>query len=385
MAFKDLHKLKKVIVVEKEFIKTSHLVVGKDIFALSVYKKLQDKYGPENVRLLSEDAILKSDLMPKGPSSLRGQYNQQILRELYPSAIRETGSEQALFYKDMAWKSFGGRSKSEALKFNEEFFCSSRFDIEATEIFPELKNTEEFLAELNQQAYQVRLKSIARAGEEFGDGFKVECINGTEFLCEKLYFGQSPYQYLQFYTETNELSDAFIEFCESTKTPSALFVKFVFDKPITDIKETLFIPLSYTHEWGHFVGEFSTNTHDTNDEQVIEFIHFLDEDQASEEDISRVIRLLKKNMEKIFEKFSSIKAREYIVLEQEIGCLKIDDTLFSKALQSEKNEAKNLFLLGINAPIDHTQCEELSFEYSKQGVDILARALLVHTLVTKKI
>jgi hypothetical protein len=378
MAFKDLHKLKKVVVVEKEFIKAPHLVVGKDIFALSIYKALQEKYGKDQVRLLSEGAILKSDLLPKGPSSIRGESNQKIIQELYPQAIGEIGASVALFYKDMTWKSFGGRSKPEALKFNEEFFTTTRFNVDAEVIFPELANAEEFVSALNTEAYQVRLKSIHRSGE----GFKVECLNGTEFECEKLYFGQSPYQYLEFYTNKNELSDVFLEFCESTKTPSALFVKFIFEKEISDIKETLFIPLSYTHDWGHFVGEFNTLK---NGEQEIEFIHFLDEDQASEEDISRVIRLLKKNMEKIFDKFSKTKVREYIVLEQEIGCLKIDNDLFTRSLSEGKNESKNLFLLGINAPIVDTQCEDMSFEYSKSEVDVLARALLVHSILLKKI
>jgi hypothetical protein len=378
MAFKDLHKLKKVVVVEKEFIKAPHLVVGKDIFALSIYKALQEKYGKDQVRLLSEGAILKSDLLPKGPSSIRGESNQKIIQELYPQAIGEIGASVALFYKDMTWKSFGGRSKPEALKFNEEFFTTTRFNVDAEVIFPELANAEEFVSALNTEAYQVRLKSIHRSGE----GFKVECLNGTEFECEKLYFGQSPYQYLEFYTSKNELSDVFLEFCESTKTPSALFVKFIFEKEISDIKETLFIPLSYTHDWGHFVGEFNTLK---NGEQEIEFIHFLDEDQASEEDISRVIRLLKKNMEKIFDKFSKTKVREYIVLEQEIGCLKIDNDLFTRSLSEGKNESKNLFLLGINAPIVDTQCEDMSFEYSKSEVDVLARALLVHSILLKKI
>jgi hypothetical protein len=281
----------------------------------------------------------------------------------------------------MTWKSFGGRSKPEALKFNEEFFTTSRFNIDTGGLFPELASVDEFLATLNTEAYQVRLKSIQRSD----DGFKVECLNGTEFECEKLYFGQSPYQYLEFYTHKNELSDTFIEFCESTKTPSAICVKFVFEKPITDIKETLFIPLSYTHEWGHFVGEFNLVKNGNKDEQEIEFIHFLDEDQASEEDISRFIRLLKKNMEKIFEKYSKTKALEYIVLEQEIGCLKIDDDLFMKSVSASKNESKNLFFLGINAPIVDTQCEDLNFEYSKKEVNILARALLNHSILTKKI
>jgi hypothetical protein len=377
MAFKDLHKLKKVIVVEKEFIVVPHLVIGKDIFALSIYKSLQEKYGRENVRLLSEDAILKSDLLPKGPSTIRGEENKKVIQGLFPDAIKPISDEAAMFYKDMAWKHFGGRSKPEALKFNEEFYTSPRFDIEAEKIFPELAHADEFIAQINEEAYQVRIKSISRNGE----GFFIECLNGTEFNCEKLYFGQSPFQYLQFYTNKKDLSDAFIEFCESTKTPSALFVKFVFEGILSPVKETLFIPLSYTHEWGHFVGEFN----EVNRDQFIEFIHFIDEDQSSEEEISRVIRLLKKNMEKIFDKFSKINAREFIVLEQEIGCLNIDNDLYAKALAFGKTETKNLFLLGINAPIVETRCEDACFEYSQGGISVLARALLVHSILSKKI
>jgi hypothetical protein len=385
MAFKDIHKLKKVVVVEKEFIDVPHLVVGKDIFAINLYKELQQKYGPEKVRLLSEDEILKSDLLPKGPSTLRGEANQSLVKNLYPEAVISEGHDLAMFYKDMAWKSFGGRSKSEALKFNEEFYTSSRFDVDSEKIFPELAQSDDYLAKVNSEAYQLRIKTIKRDGESF----TVECLNGTEFKCEKLYFGQSPYQYLQFFANKNELSDKFIEFCESTKTPSALFVKFIFEKPVTDMKETLFIPLSYTHEWGHFVGEFNSSTAgsvgDTNDEQEIEFIHYIDEDSSSEEDISRIIRLLKKNMEKIFEKYSKIKAREYIVLEQEIGCLKIDDSLFASVAEAGVSDTNNLFFVGINAPIVDTQSDALSFEYSQKGVDILARALLVNSILHKKI
>ena len=382
MAFKDLHKLKKIAVVEKENINVTHLVVGKDIFALSLYKVLVEKHGSENVRLLSEDTVLKSDLWIKGPGSVRGSANQKVLEELYPQAIVARFEENSIFYKDMAWKSFGGRSKPEALKNNEEFYTSARFEIDPTKIFPELESSESFLEEINKVAYQVRLKAIKRAG----DGFVVECINGTEFTCEKLYFGQSPFQYLKFYSQKNELSDHFIEFCEGVKTPSALFMKYVLEKPVSDVKETMFIPLSYTHDWGHYVGEFKeVSQAQSGPTQEIEFIHFVDEDQVSEEDVSRIIRSLKKNMEKIFEKFSKIKFQEFISLESEIGCLKIDDHLFHESLVGAKDEVKNLFFLGINAPIVDTQSEKAMFEYSKKEVSILARALLVHHFLLKKI
>lgn len=369
MAFKDLHKLKKINVVAKETIHVAHLVVGKDIFALSKYASLVSEFGEESVRLLSQDPILSADLYSKGPSTLRGESNINVFKALYPEAVAFEHAENAMFYKDMTWKSFGGRSKSEVLKYEEEFFTTGRIEADYSKIFNHTENTEEFLAKLNEEAYQVKIKKINRNSD---DHFVVECINGTEFICEKLYMGLSPSQYLEFYEDKHALSDIFIEFCESTKTTSALFVKFELKKPITDMKETLLIPLSYTHNWGHFVGEFK----EENGKVVIEFMHYMDEHMSSEEDVSRIIRLLKKSMEKIFTDFSKNKLQEFIAIESEIPCLKIDDNLFHKSLESGKDEMKNLILLGINAPLVMQQCDSYTFEYSLEKINGVVRGLI---------
>lgn len=365
MGFKDIHKLKKIVEIQKEFIEIPHLVVGKDMFAVSIYRDLVLKYGRENVRLLSEDQILSSDSMIKGPGTIRGEENKKVIHDLFPESIVTKILKPSIFYKDMSWKAFGGRSKPEALKFDEEFFTGSRFEIP----MPEVENIED--------SYQVKIKSIAKKENRF----LIECINGTEFSCEKLYFGKSPYHYMHLFSDKSMLSDRFIQFCESTQTSSALVVKFVFEKPLSDIEETMFIPLSYTHDWGHFIGEFKT----VGAQQTIEFIHFIDEDHTSEEEISRTIRQLKKSLEKIFEKFSSSKMEEYIAIEHEIGCLKIDDRAYNECLESDKKNTDNLFFIGINAPIINAHCKEALCEYSAKNISFLARGLLVQKLFQKKI
>ena len=377
MAYKDLHKLKKIAVVEKEIIKTPFLVVGKDIFSLSLYKDIKKNKGLDQVRLLSEDIISEADLFPKGPSTLRGETNQKLFKEVYPQVEISKSIDNALFYKEMAWKSFGGRSKSEILKYDEGFYTGDRIDLDFNSAFSDFYINADQLAEINSQAYQVKIKSVKKSGE----GFIVECINGTEFHTEELFFGLSPYKYLQFYKEKNELSDEFMQFCESTKTSSALFVKFLFtDNPLSEMKETLFIPLSYTHDWGHFIGEFKSK----NGHQEIEFMHFLEDQIVSEEDVSRIIRLLKKSMEKIFPSFLKINVQEFIALEQEIGCLKIDDSFFKQALESSKKETNNLTFIGINAPITEEHGGIGSFEYSKETLNNLMRGLIIHENLTKK-
>jgi hypothetical protein len=365
MAFKDIQKLKKITEIEKEFIQVPHLVVGKDMFAVAMYRDLVAKYGAENVRLLSEDKITANDSMIKGPGTIRGEENQKVIHDLFPDSLVHKFTKPSIFYKDMTWKAFGGRSKSEALKFDEEFFTATRYEIPMEEI-PNIEDS-----------YLVKIKSITKRDERF----LVECINGTEFSAEKLYFGKSPYHYMNLFSDKNLLSNRFIQFCESTQTSEALVVKFIFDKPISDIEETMFIPLSYTHEYGHFVGEFKS----VGAQQLIEFLHFIDADQTSEEDISRIIRQLKKSLEKIFEKFLSANSDEFIAIEHEIGCLKIDDQAYDESLATDKMNTDNLFFIGINAPIADAHCKEALCEYSKKDISFLARGLLVQKLFQKKI
>lgn len=267
MAFKDIHKLKKIVEIQKENIDIPHLVIGKDVFAISIYRHLVNKFGENQVRLLSEDRITFSDLYFKGPSTIRSVDNINYMKSHFNLDSIVEISQLPLFYKDLTWKSFGGRSKSETLKFDEDFYVSKRLDINEKMLFDWLENSDHFLNSLNEKAYQVKIKNL-----NFEAGiFFIECVNGTEFKAENLYFGKSPAYFLKKYSEKNHLSDKFIQFCESTVSPSALFIKYVFDKPISDLNETLFIPLSYTHEWGHFVGEFKL----VEGKQSAEFIHFI--------------------------------------------------------------------------------------------------------------
>jgi hypothetical protein len=377
MAFKDIHKLKKIVEIQKEFIEIDYLVIGKDVYSVAIYRELVNKYGSDKVRLLSEDTINASDIYLKGPSTLRGDANKEVVKNLFPSIESIAVESNSIFYKDLAWKSFGGRSKPETLKFDEEFYVNSRMNISEMDIFDWITTEENFYEELNQNAYKVKVKNINYNDEKF----TVECINGTEFKTNKLYCGKSPSYFLKHYSELSHLSNNFVQFCESTTSVSALFVKYVFDKPLSDLKETMFIPLSYTHEHGHYVGEFKT----ANGLQSAEFLHYVDENHASEEDISRIIRGLKKGFEKIFENFGKINFREFIALEDEIACLKIDDNSFNESLTSDKNMLNHLTFIGENAPLHLTWHDTYTFEYSDKSVSHMARALFVHKEILKNI
>lgn len=379
MAFKDIHKLKKIVEVEKEHIIVDHLVVGKDVYAVHLYLELKEKYGEKNVRLLSEDKVSANDLYFKGPSKIRGQKNIEKIKELYPNIEFNEMASSAIFYKDLAWKSFGGRSKPEAFKYDEEFYTKARIDIDETALFSWITREEKFYTDLNESSYHVKVKSI-----DYKDSkFFVECINGTEFESSKLYFAKSPSMFLKLFLNSSlsKLTNSFIQFAEKTRSVSVLNLKYVFDKPLSDILETMFIPLSYTHEWGHYIGEFRAE----DKKSTAHFLHFIDEDHTSEEDVSRIIRGLKKSFEKIFENFSKNNFSEYIFLEDENACLNIDDQMYFSSVLERDIFNSSLFFIGENAPVERAGCDTESFDDSREGLSHTARALAAHKNVVKNL
>ena len=201
--------------------------------------------------------------------------------------------------------------------------------------------------------------------------FEVELSNSDVLKCEHLYWGGGPRSFLDSYGNKRELSNEFITFCEEATAPAALYIQIEFNKPITDKSETLFIPLSYTHEWGHFVGEFKDLE---GGRQRGEFVTFMDISHTNEQEISKKIRLLKKNLEKIFGENASDFDSEFIKLSETSPCLKIDDKLF-KGLSSDW---KNLSMASFNAPMENCSKSVESYEDSSVEFCFFARAAYRH-------
>lgn len=373
-----------------------HLVIGEDVFSVALFCALVGKFGENEVGWICSHELTENDIALLGPSTLRGNTNLEKLKTYFPDKDIALNEHPALFYKDMKWKDFGGRAKSEKLLWSEEYFTSARCDIDLSEYLNCLEEAN-LLENVNSKRMDYKVKSIVhKVPDDLAEpaNFEVLVASGELVSTENLYWGMGPSGYLDLYSNKNDLSNEFIEFCESTQTPTALYMRYDYEKPITDMKETLFIPLSYTHEWGHFVGEFSEIevavekreglVEDEDDEiearatvkkvQRAEFVTFMDIGHTSEDDISKKIRLFKKNLEKIFGEKSAHFSSEFIKLDSSSGCLNIDDELGKVAL--EKNQNLNFF--GFNAPLQHFNTVEKSCEDSTEHTSFLSRALSRH-------
>lgn len=365
MGYSVLKKLKKEEITnfEKSYIKI--VVYVQDIFDLIAYKRLKDEHG-EHVKFVSDAPISRDSFLTRGPQAIRGEGALEFLKSRFPSFEFTLRDFPSLFYKEGDWKDFNGRAKSEKLLAGEEFFTWKAIDFDLLSHFSFLAD-ESFWSEVESERLPERIVNIHR--EENTEDmispvhWALECGSGKVLECSELIFGGSPQALLNLIRDKNPLSDSFMEFCESTRSSAELAIRFNFKSPLHSGGETFFIPLSYTHDWGHFVGEFK------GDEA--HFVHFFESNETSEEEVSRKLKLLKKSLEKIFPDFNQKYMAEYLVLRPESGCLKIDD----KAYFEIKDCPKYLHFIHRNAPLVYSRQELGSCEDSGGAVLFDARAI----------
>ncbi len=340
----------------------ANLVVGGDIYALATYKTLCEKYGRENVLLLNSRPISMDDLKIQGPSTLRGKANLSVFNHLYPELNSSLEGSDSYFFKESRLHPFKGRAKPEKLLWGEEFFSTPRVDYNPFILFPYLNDPNFFLA-LN-----IQVDSIISISQE--ENFEIKTASGKNITSQNLYFGDGPYQFAKLFTPKEKLSNDFLQFCEETKSPLSLKIKFIFSSPVTENLSTIFIPLSQTYEMGHFVGEFKFE--DTK--QIGNFIHFIDLSHSSEEEIGKRIRLLKRNLEKIIPNFKKISYKEYISLSHKTPPTSISDEKF----ENVSHEVKNLFFIGENAAFSSANSLKNKFGYPSDQITHVSRALISH-------
>ena len=381
MGIRALQALKKEQKSEVQTTFIKNLVIGEDLFAMDLTLSLREKYGKENVSLLSLKPLTENDLHLMGPSLLRGEENIKQFEKLCPDVQINKVDAKTSFYKEGSFRDFGGRSKSEKLLWGEEDFVDNRVDLDEQELFPFLKqeNVFEKIKESSIDYIPLKIKKVEPADLIEPDYFHITCSNGTRLNVENLYWCYSPQHFLNLYENKNELTDEFMEFCEETKAPSTLYIEFEFESAIAENNETVFLPLSYTHEWGHFIGEFAPTKSDGG-KQRAKFMTFIDTDSTNEEEISKKIRLLKRQLEKIYEKFKTISYTEFITLTDKSVCLNFDDSITNNI----KEELPHLSFAGLCAPIEHFEKDESNFEYSSSDLKFLARGVTSLSQIKQK-
>lgn len=378
MAYSDILKLKKVEVKQEEKTFIKNLIVGNDIFAIDLFDHLNN-LDATSVKLLSEEEITEDNFKLMGPSLIRGEENISIFKEL--GLVEEAQISSSCFYKDSKFHAFGSRTKPMPLLWGEESYIDNHIQLSPSEILPSL-NKEGLLERIKENSYGLRIKEIFRTTpEELIDQafWKVCLTNGLIIECENLYWGESPSKFLELFQDKKTLSSEFIEFCESTTTPCSLYVHLDLEEKITkeeDREQTYFFPLSFTHDWGHFIGEIC-DSESEGYAQTAKFVTFVDKEESTEEDISKKINLLKKNLAKNFDAFDENKSKERVVLRDYSYCPDIDDSSIADGTLNEDH----LIFFSFNAPLKQAATKNTTFVDSWMSSKFLARGMAVQAKI----
>ncbi len=348
-----------------------NIIVGSDAHSLECFALLNK--STEDVYILSEAPLSATSIALDGPNQLRGEQNLKGLVSIYPELEFSLSEQKICFYKDLKFKEFGGRAKSEPLLKGEDFFTSPSICAPMAELFPGMNNSEvkekAFSRQINKRLTKIEIVSPSNFAEPVN--FILYCGDNTELHAENLIWCRTPYELTDLLEDSKKISPELLEYCHQTRAYSALYLTFPLKKEIQLPCETFFIPLSFTHEWGHFIGELlpaSSAPHFGK----LQFVMYLDTNESSEEVISRNIKILKRHLEKIFKNIKEIFGDEVISLSSDISGQKI----VSKPLERESLLGKNLFFINGSAPFAHLSEEKKSFDDSVFSSTHLSRALI---------
>ncbi|MEK6624603.1 MAG: hypothetical protein AABY86_06530, partial [Bdellovibrionota bacterium] len=341
MSIQNLRDLKKINPKMQTEIFYPYLIVGQNFFTLACLHRFHH-HNVENVKIIAPRFFTHEDMILKGPNSLRGIGNALALKSLGHQLVEL--SHTPIFYKDQKLREFGGRARPETMLYGEEFYGHRAYQFDALQFFPFLSDPF-FVTKANQHLIEGQITKISKGvPQDLIDRahWVLDLSSGVRLSCEHLIWANGPLEFLAL-SAKESLSNDIIQFLESTRTPISLYIRLEFDRVVTDQEATLFLPLSFTHEWGHFVGEFKI----LNGKQIAEFITTIDEENSDEGHIAHVIKILKRNLEKVLPSIQNIEMKEFIIMSERTPCLKIDDHAFGKFSES----LKNLSFAGPNAPL----------------------------------
>lgn len=344
---------------EKTITHYEHLIIGQDLGAVLKLFELRHSHPDAKIRMISARPLTKKALLEnyelgvsliRSPQAVEGIYRKYHNAKILPHA------KEASFYKDGKFHDFGGRAKPMELLAGEEFFTQKGFDFEVQSLFSE--EDWEQLDEVLRLSQEIRiLESIEKTTPtdlvdktEWSLMFKDFTKVGTE----NLYVSMSSKKFLSVLANKESLSHELIDVCSSVLVQSAITVTWTLNKEIHSSEQTLFIPQSMTHEWGHFIVEFDSYDYEKN-HQLMHVLFLIHEEDPQTEDMASKIKLIKRVMERVFPDLEKSMTNEFIRFDDEMFISGVKDEL----LEQVSFDYPNLKFLGQQAAMAPEHTSEL--------------------------
>ena len=318
--------------VQKRHIK--HVVVGQDLGAILQLLAIKRNFPDDSVKLISSRILTKKALIEQyeeGVSLLRSSEAVTEIYRKYHEAKLSPQTKDALFYKDGKFHEFSGRAKSMELLPGENFFLSRGYRLETAGFFTadEWENLDQILNEsLELRIFESIEKTIPTDLVNVAE-WELTFKDFTIVTAQNLYVSLSPRKFLNYLSHKEKLTPELIDTCSSAKIQAALSVTWTLNKELFSGTETLFVPQSMTHEWGHFIVEFESMNHKTN-EQICHCLFLIHDEEPQTEDLASRIKLMKRVMERVFPGIEAAITRENIRFDEEMFVSGMKDDLIEQ-------------------------------------------------------
>jgi hypothetical protein len=303
MDFSGLRKKNESDYSHQKIIKIEKLIIANDYYSAKKCEQMFD--SGDDFIILGERLIEASDLRLKGPSTFR------VTNEL----SQNESMISSVFYKDQKFRPFGGRSKSMELKPGEKYFSYPKLDHQIEEI------SEEVVNKINDN---IQLKKIVSIEARELD-LVVRTGDGASYEVTELYWPLGMVAFVGLLKNKNILSEKMLTSLSGFEGPIPLYIDLSVKTPINETK-TVFLPVSLAHEQGHFIGDIKKINEKLS---FISFVHFIDPNEVNEDHICRLIKNLKRQIEKLFNVAKGAICDEEITLSSTGVAVSIDDSLGS--------------------------------------------------------
>ncbi len=261
-----------------------------------------------HLKSLGKNPSLLCDYLPNvksmlssfwGPLSfIRGDEFKEELEDAFPNLRLEGQTKTPVFYKDQKISSFAGKRSSMKLLNEESYFTKPGHKSNILEKIlalydQQFASLEELEKQILDQHFDATVSAVflPHASEE---DWMVETGNHQQIKCKQLYWCRNARELYKSIKNPQVLHEKSLQYFASITNQAALRLSFSYPQEIYPAGQTIFLPLSQTHEEGHFIGEFQECTEQG---QRCTFLCFVEE-EASTDDLAKKVRLLKRQISK---------------------------------------------------------------------------------------
>lgn len=347
----------------------SHIVVGNDFLAVWLYLNLIKQHGESNVCLITENFIDKNRLLEEWKCSIKTLRSEEVARTLIglkPELEIIPSNTTVKFYKDTKFHEFGKRTKSLPLQPGEEYFQQPYFEIKYQNLF-----SDEEWNELDQRLAKQENKILSvielTTPQDLVEktNFKLHTGEYESFDCEYLHWLGSPKQFYRLVKDKSDLNESVVDYCTNLDGQTAVVVLFECDRQISEEAGTVFLPQSLTHDWGHFIVDFNQYDIEKNSQSFTGLI-LLKEEDLTEEELAKKIKLLKRVIERVYPEFVKANFTEHIRFSEDMFIFGMKDELIGEV----KKHLPQLHFSGIAAPLN-VQDSQGIFSYSRAMISLM--------------